>query len=366
MVDPLSEEERRRYARHLVLPHVGEKGQARLLESSVLVVGAGGLGSPALLYLAAAGIGKIGIIDHDSVVLSNLQRQVIHSSSNIGDPKAQSASMRLKELNEDGDFLPIVERLTGENALSIISEYDVVIDGTDNFETRYLIGDACEILGKPWVFGSVHRFEGQVSTFNYEEGPNYRDLFPEPPPPELAPNCAEAGVLGVLPGLVGTIQATEALKIILGIGDSLSGKLLTVDSLTMITRVLTFNRNPERAAVTSLGDDNLGVSSIRPVDFVSKKKEGWMPFLLDVRSEIEEGIVTLEGTDLRITHTSVPQRVSEIPSDRDIVVYCRTGGRSGAVVRFLVQAGWENERVLNLEGGIHLWSDSVDSSIAKY
>jgi len=366
MVDPLSEDERRRYARHLVLPHVGEEGQTKLLESSVLVVGAGGLGSPALLYLAAAGVGKIGIIDNDSVDLSNLQRQVIHSSSDIGDPKAESAARRLKRLNGDGDFLPIVERLTQENALSIIDEYDVVIDGTDNFGARYLIGDACEILGKPWIFGSVHRFEGQVSTFNHEGGPNYRDLFPEPPPPEFAPNCAEAGVLGVLPGLVGTIQATEALKIILGIGDTLNGKLLTVDSLTMITRVLTFNRNPERGAVTSLGDDSMEMRSISPVDFMSKKEEGWMPFLLDVRSEIEEGIVSLDGTDLRITHTSVPQRVSEIPSDRDIVVYCRTGGRSGAVVRFLVQSGWDNERVLNLEGGIHLWSDSVDSNIAKY
>ena len=366
MADHLSDEERERYARHLVLPLVGESGQARLLESSVLVVGAGGLGSPALLYLAAAGVGKIGIIDHDSVDISNLQRQVIHVSSEIGEAKAESASRRLYELNGDGQFLPIVERLTETNALSIISEYDVVIDGTDNFESRYLIGDACEILGKPWVFGSVHRFEGQVSTFNHDGGPNYRDLFPEPPPPELAPNCAEAGVLGVLPGLVGTIQATEALKIILDIGDSLNGKLLAIDSLTMITRVLTFNRNPERATVTALAGDAMQMKSISPLDFVSKKNSGWTPFLLDVRSEREEGIASLDATDLRITHTSVPERISEIPSDRDIVVYCRTGGRSAAVVRFLVQSGWGQERVLNLDGGIHLWSDTVDSDIVKY
>ncbi|MAR41578.1 MAG: molybdenum cofactor biosynthesis protein MoeB [Euryarchaeota archaeon] len=366
MADHLSDEERERYARHLVLPLVGESGQARLLESSVLVVGAGGLGSPALLYLAAAGVGKIGIIDHDSVDISNLQRQVIHVSSEIGEAKAESASRRLYELNGDGQFLPIVERLTETNALSIISEYDVVIDGTDNFESRYLIGDACEILGKPWVFGSVHRFEGQVSTFNHDGGPNYRDLFPEPPPPELAPNCAEAGVLGVLPGLVGTIQATEALKIILDIGDSLNGKLLAIDSLTMITRVLTFNRNSERATVTALEGDPMQMKSISPLDFVSKKNSGWTPFLLDVRSEREEGIASLDATDLRITHTSVPERISEIPSDRDIVVYCRTGGRSAAVVRFLVQSGWDQERVLNLDGGIHLWSDTVDSDIVKY
>ena len=366
MADHLSDEERERYARHLVLPLVGESGQARLLESSVLVVGAGGLGSPALLYLAAAGVGKIGIIDHDSVDISNLQRQVIHVSSEIGEAKAESASRRLYELNGDGQFLPIVERLTETNALSIISEYDVVIDGTDNFESRYLIGDACEILGKPWVFGSVHRFEGQVSTFNHDGGPNYRDLFPEPPPPELAPNCAEAGVLGVLPGLVGTIQATEALKIILGIGDSLNGKLLAIDSLTMITRVLTFNRNPERATVTALAGDAMQMKSISPLDFVSKKNSGWTPFLLDVRSEREEAIASLDATDLRITHTSVPERISEIPSDRDIVVYCRTGGRSAAVVRFLVQSDWGQERVLNLDGGIHLWSDTVDSDIVKY
>ena len=366
MADHLSDEERERYARHLVLPLVGESGQARLLESSVLVVGAGGLGSPALLYLAAAGVGKIGIIDHDSVDISNLQRQVIHVSSEIGEAKAESASRRLYELNGDGQFLPIVERLTETNALSIISEYDVVIDGTDNFESRYLIGDACEILGKPWVFGSVHRFEGQVSTFNHDGGPNYRDLFPAPPPPELAPTCADAGLLGVLPGLVGTIQATEALKIILDIGDSLNGKLLAIDSLTMITRVLTFNRNPERATVTALAGDAMQMKSISPLDFVSKKNSGWTPFLLDVRSEREEAIASLDATDLRITHTSVPERISEIPSDRDIVVYCRTGGRSAAVVRFLVQSGWGQERVLNLDGGIHLWSDTVDSDIVKY
>ncbi|DAC31544.1 MAG TPA: molybdopterin-synthase adenylyltransferase MoeB [Candidatus Poseidoniales archaeon] len=362
----LSDDDRQRYARHLVLPSVGEKGQIKLLESSVLVVGAGGLGSPALMYLAAAGVGRIGIIDDDFVEESNLQRQIIHSTSSIGDAKAKSAAERISLLNPGIDVLPRVERLTESNALSVIKDYDLVIDGTDNFSSRYLIGDACEILGKTWIFGSIHRFEGQVSTFNFEGGPNYRDLFPEPPPPELAPNCSEAGVLGVLPGIVGTIQATEAIKVILGIGEVMSGKLLTIDSLTMITRVLSFSPDPERSRGSGIGKEGEYLKSISPVEFVKLKSEGWNPFLLDVRSESEETITSLEGTDLRITHTSVPGRCEEIPMERDIVVYCRTGGRSGAVVKFLTQSGYDSKRVLNLEGGVHLWSDTVDSSIIKY
>ena len=219
----LSDDNRQRYARHLVLPSVGEEGQIKLLESSVLVVGAGGLGSPAMMYLAAAGVGRIGIIDDDFVEESNLQRQIIHSTSSIGDPKAKSAAERISLLNPGINVFPMVDRLTESNALSVIKDYDIVIDGTDNFSSRYLIGDVCEILGKPWIFGSIHRFEGQVSTFNFGDGPNYRDLFPKPPPPELAPNCSEAGVLGVLPGIVGTIQATEAIKVILEIGEVISG-----------------------------------------------------------------------------------------------------------------------------------------------
>ena len=205
-----------------------------------------------------------------------------------------------------------------------------------------------------------------MSTFNFEGGPNYRDLFPNPPPPELAPNCSEAGVLGVLPGIVGTIQATEAIKVILGIGEVMSGKLLTIDSLTMITRVLSFGLDPERSRGSGIGKEGASLKSISPVEFVKLKSEGWNPFLLDVRSESEETITSLEGTDLRITHTSVPGRFGEIPMERDIVVYCRTGGRSGAVVRFLTQSGYDSERVINLEGGVHLWSDTVDSSIIKY
>ena len=362
----LSDDNRQRYARHLVLPSVGEEGQIKLLESSVLVVGAGGLGSPAMMYLAAAGVGKIGIIDDDLVEESNLQRQIIHSTSSIGDSKAKSAAERISLLNPGINVFPMVDRLTESNALSVIKDYDIVIDGTDNFSSRYLIGDVCEILGKPWIFGSIHRFEGQVSTFNFEDGPNYRDLFPKPPPPELAPNCSEAGVLGVLPGIVGTIQATEAIKVILEIGEVMSGKLLTIDSLTMITRVLSFSSDPGRTRVSGIGKGGEYLKSISPVEFVKRKSEGWNPFLLDVRSESEESITSLEGTDLRITHTSVPGRYDEIPTERDVVVYCRTGGRSGAVVRFLTQSGYDSRRVLNLEGGVHLWSDTVDSSIIKY
>ncbi|MAU85612.1 MAG: molybdenum cofactor biosynthesis protein MoeB [Euryarchaeota archaeon] len=366
MDNGLSDDNRQRYARHLVLPSVGEEGQIKLLKSSVLVVGAGGLGSPAMLYLAAAGVGRIGIIDDDFVEESNLQRQIIHSTSSIGDAKAESAAERLRLLNPGIVVTPIVNRLTESNALSVIKDYDIVIDGTDNFASRYLIGDVCEILGKTWIFGSIHRFEGQVSTFNFQDGPNYRDLFPSAPPPELAPNCSEAGVLGVLPGIIGTIQATEAIKVILGIGEVMSGKLLTIDSLKMITRVLSFDTNPERSRGSGIGKEGESMKSISPMEFVKLKSEGWNPFLLDVRSESEESIISLEGTDLRITHTSIPGRFEEIPRGRDVVVYCRTGGRSGAVVRFLAQSGYDSERIMNLEGGVHLWSDTVDSSIIKY
>lgn len=366
MSEELSDNERLRYARHIVLPQVGEEGQIKLLESSVLVVGAGGLGSPAMMYLAAAGVGRIGIIDDDVVESSNLQRQIIHSTSSVGEPKALSAKKRLNELNPQVEVDVYVSRLDTENADSMIEKYDIVIDGTDNFSSRYLIGDVCEKLGKPWIFGSIHRFEGQVSTFNFEEGPNYRDLFPVPPPPELAPNCSEAGVLGILPGIVGTIQATEAIKVILGVGEVLRGKLLTIDSLTMITRVLSFDSIPGRVRASEIGNEGIQMKTVTPSEFVDRRDGGWKFFLLDVRSESEEAIVSLEGTDLRITHTSVPDRMNEIPNDVDIVVYCRTGGRSGAVVRYLTQNGWDVNGVYNLEGGVHLWSDSIDSSVIKY
>ena len=376
----VSDEQSARYARHLTLPEVGPEGQRLLNEASILVVGAGGLGSPALLYLAAAGIGRIGVIDDDSVNLSNLQRQVLHGTAAIGKAKVASAKRRLGDLNPEVAVEAHEARLVAGNALEVISRYDLVIDGSDNFSTRYLISDACEILGKPWVFGSIHRFEGQVTTFNLDGGPNYRDLFPGAPPAELAPNCAEAGVLGVLPGIVGSIQATEAIKIILGVGEPLSGRLLVIDALGMGMRSLSYSHDPSRATVTELSDYPIECSSeaneiedaqhgmleIDPIEYIERVGQGWSPFLLDVRRMDEERIVSLEGTSLRIQHNSVPQRADEVPSDRDVVVYCRTGGRSAAVARFLVASRSPEGRVYNLTGGIHEWSDTVDSSIIKY
>lgn len=366
MSDRLSAEQMERYARHLALPGVGREGQEVLLDSSILVVGAGGLGSPALMYLAAAGIGRIGIVDHDAVSASNLQRQIIHSTSSIGDSKVESASKWISELNSDVIVDEIKTKLTQENAVEIVGSYDLVIDGTDNFESRYLIGDTCEILEKTWVFGSIHRFEGQISTFNLDGGPNYRDLFPSPPPPELAPNCSEAGVLGVLPGIVGTIQATEAIKAILGIGECLRGKLLAIDALTMEMRSLSFTKNPERKRVTSLGEGLESFFQIGAKEFFEKRNEGWGHFLLDVRRSHEEAISSIDGTDTRIMHLEIPSRLGELPTENDIVIYCRSGQRSAAVARFIIDSGISNGRIYNLSGGINAWSEEVDSSITKY
>ena len=367
-----------RYARHLALPEVGPEGQLKLQEASALVIGAGGLGSPALLYLAAAGIGRIGLIDDDTVDLTNLQRQVLHSTSEVGESKAASAERRLTDLNPEVSVEAIEGRLDATNALAIIQRFDIVIDGTDNFDTRYLIGDACEILDKPWVFGSIHRFEGQVATFNLDGGPNYRDLFPNPPKEGLAPNCEEAGVLGVLPGIVGSIQATEAIKVILRIGEPLNGKLLVIDALRMGFRTLEFSKDQSREVVTELEEECCGSCSsdvdspsglmleISPSEFVQRRDSGWGVFLLDVRRSQEEAIATISGTDLRIEHNQVPMRMSEIPLDRDVVVYCRTGSRSAAVARYLISTGLAKGDVYNLRGGIHEWSDTVNPDIIKY
>ena len=380
----LSDAERDRYMRHLMLPQVGEKGQIRLKESSILVVGAGGLGSPVLLYLASAGIGCIGIIDDDVVEISNLQRQIIHSSLSIGDPKVDSVSNRLKELNPEIIIETYDCRLNVDNALEIISKFDLVVDGTDNFATRYTISDTCEILDKPWIFGSIHRFDGQVSVFNHRGGPNYRDLFPQAPPPEFAPNCAEAGVLGVLPGLVGSIQANEALKIILDIGEPFSGKLLTIDALSMQIRSLSFFKDQKRQKITELSEEAISCAvtgnqdgkgsanfeyryeDILPTEFKSRTSAGWKPFFLDVRTEIEENIVSLPNTSIRIPIEKIPSNLELFPRDRDIVVYCKLGERSISVVQFLEKSGLNGENLYNLVGGVHLWSDTVDSSITKY
>ena len=381
----LTNDEKARYARHLILPQVGEAGQKKIKSASVLVVGAGGLGSPVLMYLAAAGIGKIGIIDDDKVDMTNLQRQIIHSTSSIGELKTESAKRRIKQINPEiiVDIFDI--RLTIENAKEIIDGYDIIVDGTDNFATRYTISDCCEILGKPWVFGSIHRFEGQVSVFNLNGSPNYRDLFPKAPPPELAPNCAEAGVLGVLPGIIGSFQANEVLKIVLEMDGILDSELLLIDTQTMNIRKLRYNSNKEREKVTELSEEaiscalgldeeqSLDVSGtkqnmkeISPLEYVDKVKNGWKPFFLDVRREEEEKIVTLPNTNLRISHTEVPSRLQEIPDDQDIVIYCRSGARSAMVANFLKMSGDYSMEVYNLSGGIHLWSSTVDSSIPKY
>ena len=380
--DQLSPNERARYARHIILPDVGEDGQKALRQSSVMVIGAGGLGSPALLYLAAAGIGKIGIIDDDEVDISNLQRQIIHSTSDVGSLKSDSARRSISELNPGVDVVSFNTRLNAGNSLQLLAGWDVVIDGSDNFPTRYTISDACEILGTPWIFGSIHRFQGQISVFNYNNGPNYRDLFPSSPSPELAPNCAEAGVLGVLPGIIGSMQASEAIKILLGIGKPLSGQLMVIDLKTMTTRLLTYGKDTTRKPITEMSEElvmaaceatrhpaeptSSNTLQISPIDFVKKRAQGWKPFLLDVRRADEESITSLQGTDLRIMHLEVPSKMQELPRDNDIVVYCRTGVRSDAVVRFLSDNGWRKENVYNLLGGIHLWSDTVDSSIIKY
>ena len=381
----LTNDEKARYARHLILPQVGEAGQKKIKSASVLVVGAGGLGSPVLMYLAAAGIGKIGIIDDDKIELTNLQRQIIHSTSSIGELKTESAKKRINQINPEIIVEIFDTRLTIENAKEIINRYDVIVDGTDNFATRYTISDCCEILGKPWVFGSIHRFEGQVSVFNLNGSPNYRDLFPKAPPPELAPNCAEAGVLGVLPGIIGSFQANEVLKIILEMDGILDSELLLIDTQTMNIRKLRYNANKEREKVTELSEEaiscalgldeeqSLDVSDtkenmkeISPIEYVDKVKNGWKPFFLDVRREDEEKIVTLPNTNLRISHTEIPSRLEEIPSDQDIVIYCRSGARSAMVANFLKMSGNYPMEIYNLSGGIHLWASTVDSSIPRY
>lgn len=381
----LTNDEKARYARHLILPQVGEAGQKKIKSASVLVVGAGGLGSPVLMYLAAAGIGKIGIIDDDKVELTNLQRQIIHSTSSIGELKTESAKRRINQINPEIIVEIFDTRLTIENAEQIINRYDVIVDGTDNFATRYTISDCCEMLGKPWVFGSIHRFEGQVSVFNLNGSPNYRDLFPKAPPPELAPNCAEAGVLGVLPGIIGSFQANEVLKIILEIDGILDSELLLIDTQTMNIRKLRYNANKEREKVTELSEQaiscalgldeeqSLDVSDtkenmkeISPLEYVDKVKNGWNPFFLDVRREEEEEIVTLPDTNLRISHTEVPSRLEEIPNNQDIVIYCRSGARSAMVANFLKMSGNYPMEIYNLSGGIHLWASTVDSSIPRY
>ena len=381
-LDELSAEEIQRYSRHLIMPEVGMEGQKKLKQASVLCVGAGGLGSPLALYLAAAGIGRLGIVDFDVVDSSNLQRQIIHSTQDVGKPKLESAREKLVALNPNVKVETHETRLTSENALELFSADDMVADGTDNFPTRYLVNDACVLTGRPNVYGSIFRFEGQASVFATPEGPCYRCLYPEPPPPGLVPSCAEGGVLGILPGLVGLIQATEAIKLVLGKGESLAGRLLLFDALGMSFRELKLRRNTEcpvcgdHPSVTELIDYEQfcgigpqteavaeGIEEVTATELKKELDAGRELFILDVRNPVEYDICRLEGGHL-IPLDQLISRVNELDSAWDIVAMCRSGARSAKAIEVLQQAGFRKLR--NLQGGILAWSDEVDPSVPKY
>jgi adenylyltransferase/sulfurtransferase len=377
-----------RYARHISLPQIGLVGQKTISKSNILVIGAGGLGSPVILYLAAAGIGRIGIIDFDEVDISNLQRQVIHSNSSVGQNKAESARRRIKELNPEVEVKIWKDRLTPENGMEIFQDgWDIIVDGTDNLPTRYLIDDLCSILNLPWVYGSIYRFEGQVSVFNFNGGPVYRDLFPEAPPSESIPSCAEGGVLGVLPGVIGAIQATEAIKAITGVGELLSGKLLIYDAEKMDFNKLNFDRLKDRTPIRDLSlamemfvnegwchsglepndreiqepsstERNNMFQNITPAECVKRRNEGWSPFLLDVRSNQEYEQVRISFTDMQIAHEEILSIAPSLPRDRDILLLCRSGMRSQIAALFLIDSGFEGSKLFNIEGGILSWSQT--------
>jgi adenylyltransferase/sulfurtransferase len=378
----LTSDELRRYARHLVLPHVGIAGQERLKAASVLIVGLGGLGSPAALYLAAAGVGRIGLVDFDRVDDSNLQRQVLHGTAAVGTPKVESARARLQDLNPHVTLEAHATRLSPDNVLALVGAYDLVVDGTDQFATRYLVNDACVLTGRPNVYGSVHRFEGQVSVFGAPDGPCYRCLFPDPPPPGMVPNCAEGGVLGVLPGIIGSLQAVEAVKWIVGIGSPLVGRLLHLDALTMRTHEITFDRDAacpmcsgartrllddyDAYCGSSLTDDATmqnDESEMTPRAVRERLDAGWAPWMLDVREPWEYSTAQLKGATL-IPLGELAHRAHEVPRDAEVLVYCHHGMRSARAVSMLRLAGWP--RVSNLTGGIDRWSIEVDPTVPRY
>jgi adenylyltransferase/sulfurtransferase len=380
----LSKEEYQRYARHIILPEVGLDGQKRLKAASVLCIGTGGLGSPLLLYLAAAGIGRIGIVDFDVVDHSNLQRQIIHGTSWVGKPKIQSAKNRILEINPYCQVDLYETRLSAENALDILKPYDVVIDGTDNFPTRYLTNDACVLLNKPNVYGSIFRFEGQATVFNYQGGPNYRDLYPEPPPPGMVPSCAEGGVLGVLPGIIGTIQATEAIKIILGAPNTLNGRLLLFNAWDMKFRELKLRPNPERPVIEKLIDyeqfcgipqaraaeekDKSAIAEITVKELKDLMEHGADAYvLIDVRNVNEYEIARIPGAVLvplpEIERGSGIEKVRELAKNYKVIAHCKMGGRSARALNILKEAGIEG---INVKGGIAAWSKEVDPSVPEY
>jgi adenylyltransferase/sulfurtransferase len=371
----LSASEMQRYSRHLVLPEVGTAGQQRLKAASVLLVGTGGLGAPAGLYLAAAGVGRLGLVDFDEVDITNLQRQVTFGSSDVGRLKVEAARDRLGDLNPDITIDTHSAQLTRHNAIDILGQYDVIVDGTDNFATRYLINDAALMLTKPVVYGSVYRFDGQASVFGYDGGPCYRCLFPNPPPPGTVPSCADGGVLGVLPGIIGCIQATETIKIIIGAGDTLSERLLLFDALKMTFREVRISKNPDCPRCGKDAADSLGeyeslcdpapapqVPEISAADLKQRLDADDNVMLIDVREPHEREICNIGG--LLIPLRELPNRMDALKAGTDIVVYCRTGIRSALAVKLLQDDGVE--RVWNLKGGIHAWADDVDSSLPKY
>lgn len=403
-MDGLSHEEIRRYARHIIMPEMGLAGQQRLKTASVLLVGAGGLGSPVALYLAAAGIGRLGLVDYDVVDESNLQRQIIHGQSTLGLPKLESAARRIRDVNPHVRVDQYNVPLTSANALEILAPYDVIIDGTDNFPTRYLLNDACIKLGKPNVYGSIFRFEGQLSVFCMPDGPCYRCMFPTPPPPGLVPNCAESGVLGILPGTIGTLQATEAIKLILGIGESMAGRMLLYDALEMSFTTIHIHKNP-RCPVCSLppedvslidyeqfcgmpahdhshfADDTIGsVQTLTVHALKSRLEHGDALLVLDVRNPVEWEIAALENSlkiplsEIQAAQAAIstgrqhPDQtiLAQIPPDRDIVVVCRSGVRSARAITILAQFGYDTRRLYNLGGGIHAWAQEIDPRMPLY
>ena len=383
----LSPEEIKRYSRHLIMPEVGLDGQRKLKQSSVLCIGAGGLGSPAAMYLAAAGVGRIGVVDFDVVDYSNLQRQLLHGTPDVGRSKLASARDRITALNPHVQVDTYETSLSSQNALELFGPYDVILDGTDNFPTRYLVNDACVITGKPNAYGSIFRFEGQASVFATKEGPCYRCLYPEPPPPGLVPSCAEGGVLGVLPGIIGVIQATEAIKLMLGVGEPLIGRFLIYDALKMRFRELRLKKDPEcpvcgtNPTVTTLIDYDqfCGIApaahaaestggavrdwEITPIELKKKLDAGETPLILDVREPNEYQINRIAGSTL-IPLGELPRRYQELPRDREIIAQCKIGGRSAKAMDFLKSVGFAN--VKNLRGGIVEWIDQVDPSQPKY
>ena len=380
----LTKEDYERYSRHLILPEVGVDGQKRLKASSVLCIGTGGLGSPLILYLAAAGIGRIGLVDFDVVDYSNLQRQIIHGTSWVDKPKIESAKNRILEINPHCQVDLYNTRLSSDNALKIFEPYDIVVDGTDNFPTRYLVNDACVLLNKPNVYGSIFRFEGQATVFNYEDGPNYRDLYPEPPPPGLVPSCAEGGVLGILPGIIGVIQATETIKIILGEGNTLSGRLLLYNSLDMTFRELKLRPNPVRPVIEKLIDyeqfcgipdaqaaeaeQKASITEMSVTDLKRLIDSGADDYvLLDVRNPNEYEIAKIPGSVLiplpDIENGTGIEKIRELVNGHKLIAHCKMGGRSAKALSILKEAGIEGT---NVTGGILAWSREVDASVPQY